>query len=1011
MEFFGKENILDLLYKIINNIIKIIILIYNISSSMTKLNSLNSQESANNKSKTARFIDSTRRAINKALTTTWIVASSFLPTSVNTITTSSALWTTITSTIWVGTAASLLTACSWDSDELDTIAPTVTLKQSEIDITWWKVIRISGNQLLIWDDVVASWTDNASKNCSVKLSFDWNNIISWDTLSKKGTLSITVTDEAGNSKNTSIKLNTINNAPEVSVHKEMVDIAAWKTISIDWNQLTIWDEVVASWEDDNTKECSTSIKFNGEQIKSGTIIKDEWTLSITVTDEEGLSSSINITLFINNWAPEISILQPEVDVSQWKTISKQGNKLLLWTETIASWTDDNTTNCTLSLKFNDEEIKTGTSIRTAGTLEIVITDKDWKSSSVNIKLIVNNAAPTITLKQSKVNIFWGTKVTISNNQLLIWDQVIASRNDDRTKNCKTSLKLNGAEITSGTTINDAGKLELTVTDEDGEISKKEITLTKESIYWLENLRNLSIQVDQEVDIMKGITFADWIQLQQVAIEMDGKTTVLNAPYHFTATTPWTCTIIITMKWPNGQSFQEKVSKTISPLEYKSITINNLKPADILPIVGQIDRWDPKAYEHIEHLRIAEATKIRDMMWQYWAWTHSPEQYQQLMSRLHTGMTAENPKWYSNYEIIWWKLDGQPWNHGYIERNILNTIISHATFQVQDDNHESEFTDLLDMISSNPNNIYILWCSAYSLSKSNNNSTRILDNYKKLYQSPNFIFRVAGANIDTENGIVMNKILQKDASPTDSGEYWRPSLANGKNDATVDRHIMVTIWTNATGNADITGKDWGSKFPIGFHKDVIFAWRTFPRKEPSRWHIQVLSEPYQTSSPNYVNLAMTDLCFQMFAEVKDVDELLNMIRATSLTDHISLDWQTQALHLIDPAWFFQKYDMPTKLPSSIKSWETISLNKWYYKWVIFDIPWAEVKINWKWVAYTDSNKSQIKAQNPMNLEWRLNWDLCKKLWYSSSKPIQWKIIVVDDKWNGLNISKDISIKPN
>lgn len=46
--------------------------------------------------------------------------------------------------------------------------------------------------------------------------------------------------------------------------------------------------------------------------------------------------------------------------------------------------------------------------------------------------------------------------------------------------------------------------------------------------------------------------------------------------------------------------------------------------------------------------------------------------------------------------------------------------------------------------------------------------------------------------------------------------------------------------------------------------------------------------------------MTDLCFQMFAEVKDVDELLNMIRATSLTDHISLDGQTQALHLINPA---------------------------------------------------------------------------------------------------------------
>jgi hypothetical protein len=45
---------------------------------------------------------------------------------------------------------------------------------------------------------------------------------------------------------------------------------------------------------------------------------------------------------------------------------------------------------------------------------------------------------------------------------------------------------------------------------------------------------------------------------------------------------------------------------------------------------------------------------------------------------------------------------------------------------------------------------------------------------------------------------------------------------------------------------------------------------------------------------------------------------------------------------------------------------------------------------------------------MTLQWRINWDLCKKLWYKW-KPINWKIIVVDDKWNGLNIDKDFTIK--
>lgn len=105
---------------------------------------------------------------------------------------------------------------------------------------------------------------------------------------------------------------------------------------------------------------------------------------------------------------------------------------------------------------------------------------------------------------------------------------------------------------------------------------------------METLRNLSIQVDQEVDIMKGITFADGIQLQQVAIEMDGKKTVLKAPYHFTFSNAGKCTIIITIKGSNGKTVEEIITKTIAPLEYQAMAIKHLAPSDILPIVGQID---------------------------------------------------------------------------------------------------------------------------------------------------------------------------------------------------------------------------------------------------------------------------------------------------------------------------------------------------------------------------------------------------------------------------------------
>ena len=169
----------------------------------------------------------------------------------------------------------------------------------------------------------------------------------------------------------------------------------------------------------------------------------------------------------------------------------------------------------------------------------------------------------------------------------------------------------------------------------------------------------------------------------------------------------------------------------------------------------------------------------------------------------------------------------------------------------------------------------------------------------------------------------------------------------------------------------------------------------------------------------------DICFQMFAEVKDVDELLDMVRSTCLTDYIRFDLngngntndivdgqpETQPLQLINPAGYIQKYLMPMALTASIKIGEAIALEKGYYKGVLFNIPGAEVKINGQWIAYNDKNKEQILSWNPMALEWRLNADsdLLRKLGYSSGDTLTGQILVTDDQWNGLNLTKEINIK--
>ena len=168
--------------------------------------------------------------------------------------------------------------------------------------------------------------------------------------------------------------------------------------------------------------------------------------------------------------------------------------------------------------------------------------------------------------------------------------------------------------------------------------------------------------------------------------------------------------------------------------------------------------------------------------------------------------------------------------------------------------------------------------------------------------------------------------------------------------------------------------------------------------------------------------MTGLCFQMFAGAADTDQLMAMIRSTCLTDHIRFDLngdgdtndihdghpESIPLQLINPAGFFKKYDMPTSLPSAIGISETIDLEKGYYKGVIFDIPGAEVLINGEWIAYDGKNQKLILSQNPMNLTWRLNGNLLRKLGYTSGQTIQGQVVTVDDQWNGLRLEVPMTI---
>lgn len=150
-------------------------------------------------------------------------------------------------------------------------------------------------------------------------------------------------------------------------------------------------------------------------------------------------------------------------------------------------------------------------------------------------------------------------------------------------------------------------------------------------------------------------------------------------------------------------------------------------------------------------------------------------------------------------------------------------------------------------------------------------------------------------------------------------------------------------------------------------------------------------------------------FQLHADLESVDPLLEMARSTSLENSISLEGKTQKLQRLNPAGYFTKYCMTTDIPSCVAMNETVSLNKEWYKGLIFNIPGAEVLVNGEWIPFTAENYSRIKSSNPMDLEWRLNGALLRKYGYTPGQTLQGQIITVDDQWNGLRLEKDITIQ--
>ena len=110
---------------------------------------------------------------------------------------------------------------------------------------------------------------------------------------------------------------------------------------------------------------------------------------------------------------------------------------------------------------------------------------------------------------SSVGIYGGKVVTIETGELSIGETKVANWTDDKSAADKCTVVLSfteantkaGTTIKSGDTLDKAGTLTLSVTDEAGNKAEKSITLTDQIVFGMENLKNLDLQIDKEVNLI------------------------------------------------------------------------------------------------------------------------------------------------------------------------------------------------------------------------------------------------------------------------------------------------------------------------------------------------------------------------------------------------------------------------------------------------------------------------------------------------------------------------------
>ena len=169
-------------------------------------------------------------------------------------------------------------------------------------------------------------------------------------------------------------------------------------MTVSGSDLKIGDAQAASWKDETSQSCKVEITFtpaggSSKTITSGDKIAEAGKLTVKVTDDAGNSSSKEITLTtIDSVPPEISVAIEEINVVAGLAVTIEGGQLKIGDQAIASWKDDYSEECEVSLTYTTTEgaeeqtVEPGSILSNAGKLTLSITDSQGNEAKAEIAL-------------------------------------------------------------------------------------------------------------------------------------------------------------------------------------------------------------------------------------------------------------------------------------------------------------------------------------------------------------------------------------------------------------------------------------------------------------------------------------------------------------------------------------------------------------------------------------------------------------------------------------------------